>query len=80
MTFMCAKELRGVRERNFTNRIAGVTSILVGFVVTGIIFYIGSNKSGLNDFVAILFSAWLILLGLFDFSTVPSPESVESDE
>ena len=61
------KELRGIKKRNYLNTTTGIFSILIGIAITIVIFFIGSNKSGLNDFVAICFSLWMIGMGIFDF-------------
>lgn len=73
------KELQGIKKRNYLNTTTGIFSILIGIAITVVIFFIGSNKSGLNDLVAVCFSLWMIGLGIFDFCCKKMEDMTETD-
>ena len=66
LSIIFVKEVRKAEQNRFMKIIAGVYSLLAGIGIITVITIIGNDKSPAMGFVGMLFSIWLLLLGVFD--------------
>jgi len=75
LTIIFVKEVRKAEQNRVIKIIAGIYSILAGIGIITALSYVGSNKSPAMGFVGMIFSIWLLLLGVFDLLIMRKEEA-----
>ncbi len=66
MTITTVKELRGIKSGTLLNTIVGALSVLIGLALLVTFILLGNERLQVDIVLALLFSFWIILIGLSD--------------
>lgn len=66
MTITAVKELRGIKSGTLLNTTVGALSVLIGLALLVTFILLGNERLQVDIVLALLFSFWIILIGLSD--------------
>jgi len=78
MTITAVKELKGIKSRSVLSIIVGSLSVLTGLALTITFVLLGNERLQVDIFLALLFSVWILLIGLSDLCK-PKSSVIESE-
>jgi len=66
MAISSIKELRGIQSKSILNIIVGSLSLLTGLALMVTFIFLGNERLQVDIVLALLFSLWIMLIGLSD--------------
>ena len=75
LSIIFVREVRKTEQNRTIKLIAGVYSLIAGIGLATSLFIVGNSKNPAMGFVGLVFSVWLIMIGIFDIVMMRKEEA-----